>query len=360
MTTVPLEKAPPPDRWDDWVEFDAKSWPRKVERHYAVVPTTCFNCEAACGLLAFVDKENWTVRRMEGNPYHPASRGRNCAKGPATVNQIQDPERILYPLKREGRRGEGKWRRITWEQVLEEISSRVRGLLLEGRRNEIVYHVGRPGSDGYMERVLQSWGIDGHNSHTNICSSSARLGYGLWHGLDRPSPDHANARFILMISSHLEAGHYFNPHAQRIIEARLNGAKIAVIDSRLSNTASMADYWLPTYPGTEAAVLLAMARVLLEEDLIDREFVRRWTNWKQFMAEEIGKPEAGFDAFLACLKEKYAGFTPQFAAQESGIPANQIIDVAREIARAGSAFASHVWRSAASGNLGGWQVARAL
>jgi anaerobic selenocysteine-containing dehydrogenase len=360
LTVVPLEQAPPPERWDNWVEFDAASWPRKVEKHYTIVPTTCFNCEAACGLLAFVDKERWTVRRMEGNPYHPASRGRCCAKGPATVNQIHDPERILYPLKREGRRGEGKWKRVSWEQVLEEISTRIRSLLLEGRRNEIMYHVGRPGHDGYMERVLQSWGIDGHNSHTNICSSSARLGYELWQGIDRPSPDHANARFILMISSHLETGHYFNPHAQRIIDAKLKGAKIAVIDPRLSNTAGMADYWLPGYPGTEAAVLLAMARILLEEDLVDREFVRRWTNWQQFMTEEKRQPDARFEDFLRCLVEIYAEFTPEFAEKESGIPAARIIEVAREIGRAGSEFSCHVWRSAASGNLGGWQVARAL
>ena len=360
MSVTPLKNAPPPDRWDDWVEFDAKSWPRRVEKHFAVVPTTCFNCEAACGLLAFIDKETWTVRRMEGNPYHPASRGRNCAKGPATVNQIKDPERILYPLKRAGRRGEGKWIQLSWDQVLEEISSEIRRLLLEGRPNEIVYHVGRPGHDGYMERVLQSWGIDGHNSHTNICSSAARLGYDLWQGTDRPSPDHSNARFILMISSHLESGHYFNPHAQRIIEAKLKGAKIAVMDTRLSNTASMADYWLPTYPGTEAAVLLAMARILLEEDMIDRDFLRSWTNWKQYMVEERGRPDASFGDFVASLKEIYASYTPQFAEQESGISASQIVEVAREIGRAGSAFATHVWRSAASGNLGGWQVARSL
>lgn len=360
MTVTSLEQAPPPNRWNDWVEFDAKAWPRRVEKHYAVVPTTCFNCEAACGLLAYVDKETWSVRRMEGNPYHPASRGRNCAKGPATVNQIHDPERILYPLKRAGKRGEGQWERVSWDQVLSEISAAIRKLILEDRKNEIIYHVGRPGQDGYMERVLQSWGIDGHNSHTNVCSAAARLGYDLWQGLDRPSPDHSHARFILMISSHLETGHYFNPHAQRIIEAKLNGAKIAVMDTRLSNTASMADYWLPTYPGTETAVLLAMARILLEEDLLDRDFVRRWTNWQQFMVEEKGQRNASFEDFLIWLKEIYARFTPDFAADESGIPAAQIVEVARQIGRAGSAFATHVWRSAASGNQGGWQVARAL
>ena len=65
---------------------------------------------------------------------------------------------------------------------------------VEGRRDEMMYHVGRPGEDGYANRVLQAWGVDGHNSHTNVCSSSARLGHFLWTGDDRPSPDYANAR----------------------------------------------------------------------------------------------------------------------------------------------------------------------
>src|SRR5206468_9645361 len=110
-------------------------------------------------------------------------------------------------------------------------------------------------------------------------SSSARLGYALWNGHDRPSPDHARARFILLLSSHLEAGHYFNPHAQRIVEGKLAGAKLAVMDPRLSNTASMADYWLPTYPGSEAAVLLAMGKVIIDENLFDAQFLDKCTNW---------------------------------------------------------------------------------
>jgi anaerobic selenocysteine-containing dehydrogenase len=355
-----LSSFPPTDRWDDWVEFDARAWPRKVERRYSLVPTVCFNCEAACGLLAYVDKESGEIRKLEGNPLHPASRGRNCAKGPATINQVHDPERILYPLKRAGARGEGLWERTTWDEVLDTFAAKIRNALLEDRRDQVVYHVGRPGHDGYIDRVLQAWGVDGHNSHTNICSSSARVGYALWQGADRPSPDYANAKFILLLSSHLEAGHYFNPHAQRIIEGKMSGAKIAVLDPRLSNTASMATYWLSPWPGTEAALLLAIASIILREESFDREFVRRWTNWEEFMREERTDRPLNFDEFITALKEIYSEFTPEFAEQECGVEAEKIVAVAREIAAAGSAFASHVWRSAASGNLGGWQVARAL
>ncbi len=355
-----LTSYPPAEKWDDWVEYDPRAWPERVARHFTIVPTICFNCEAACGLLAYLDRETLEVRKFEGNPYHPGSRGRNCAKGPATINQVKDPDRILYPLKRSGKRGAGGWDRVSWDSALDDIGSRIRGALVSGRRNEIMYHVGRPGHERAMERVLQAWGVDGHNSHTNICSSSARLGYALWSGADRPSPDHAHARFILLLSAHLESGHYFNPHAQRIIEGKLAGARIAVMDPRLSNTAAVADEWLPTWPGSEAAVLLAMARVLLEEERYDREFVEQWTNWRDYLRAERGGGEPRFADFVSVLLRHYAEFTPEFAERESGVPAGQIVRVAREVGAAGSRFAAHVWRGAASGNLGGWQVARAL
>ena len=88
-----------------------------------------------------------------------------------------------------------------------------------------MYFVGRPGEDGFADRFLETWGCDGHNSHTNVCSSGGRAGYGFWTGTDRPSPDYANAKFTLLISAHLESGHYFNPHAQRIVEGQHRGAQ---------------------------------------------------------------------------------------------------------------------------------------
>ena len=84
-----LSAFPPPDQWDDWMEYESKDWPKRVEKRYMLVPTVCFNCEAGCGLLAYIDKESGRIKKFEGNPYHPGSRGRNCAKGPATINQIK-------------------------------------------------------------------------------------------------------------------------------------------------------------------------------------------------------------------------------------------------------------------------------
>jgi len=360
MQVTPLESFPPFEKWDDWVEYDAKAWPKKVEKHYTLVPTTCFNCEAACGLVAYIDKETSEIRKLEGNPYHPGSRGKNCAKGPATLNQIQDPQRILYPLKRVGPRGSGQFERTTWDHVLDVFAAQIRKSLVAGNKTDVMYHVGRPGHDGYMDRVLQSWGVDGHNSHTNVCSAAARLGYALWSGADRPSPDHENSKFMLLLSSHLETGHYFNPHAQRIIEGKMRGAKIAVIDVRLSNTASMADWWLATWPGTEAMLLLAFANVILSEKLYDRAFLETWVNWRDWLEHVDPAAPKTFDGFLASLTARYARYTTAAASKECGIEESVIEDIAREIGKAQSRFATHVWRNAASGNEGGWQVARCL
>jgi anaerobic selenocysteine-containing dehydrogenase len=392
---IHLAAYPPRERWDDWTELDSKAWPERVEKRYTLVPTTCFNCESACGLLAYVDKSTLRVRKFEGNPMHPGSRGRNCAKGPATLNQVEDPDRILQPLKRTGARGSGEWQPVSWDEALDAIAARIRQALLDGRRNEIMYHVGRPGEDGYTERVLAAWGVDGHNSHTNICSSGARAGYHFWMGLDRPSPDHANAKVILLISSHLEAGHYFNPHAQRVIEGRKNGAKLIVFDTRLSNTATHADWWIAPYPGSEAAILLAIASYLIRERRYNRAFVERWWNWREYMvARESGARgadaspsaatlpgdapnewddfvsqaahtvafdgEPSFEAFENVLESLYSGYTFEFAAQESGVDAGTIRELAECVATAGTRLSTHNWRSAAAGNLGGWQVSRAL
>jgi anaerobic selenocysteine-containing dehydrogenase len=100
--------------------------------------------------------------------------------------------------------------------------------------------------------------------------------------------------------------------------------------------------------------------VILRERLYDREFLRRWVNWEEFLREEHPERPQTFDTFLEVLGELYAQYTPEFAEGESGASASVIVEVAREIGRAGSALATHVWRNAAAGNLGGWQVARAL
>lgn len=352
-----LRNFPPADQWHDHVERDPHT---REERHYSLIPTICFNCESSCGLLAYVDHADGSIRKLEGNPAHPGSRGRNCAKGPATINQVLDPERILTPLRRVGERGSGQFERVTWEEALADIGARIRQAIIEDRRDEVMYHVGRPGEDGFAERVLQAWGVDGHNSHTNVCSSGGRSGYTHWMGYDRPSPDYANAETILLLSSHLETGHYFNPHAQRIMEAKQRGAKVAVLDLRLSNTASHADLWIAPWPGSEGLIFLAVAAHLLRTGRVARDFLRRWVNWETYLERLHPEAPRDFDTFLTLLTEDYAEYTFERAAEAADVPVEQIAELAEMVASAGTRLATHTWRSAAAGNLGGWQIARSL
>jgi len=179
-------------------------------------------------------------------------------------------------------------------------------------------------------------------------------------GFDRPSADFANAKVIFLISSHLEAGHYFNPHAQRIMEGREAGAKIICIDPRLSNTASQADHWLSAWPGTEAFLLLSIARLLVEVGTWDRDFFQRWVNWETFLTATRPDLEPVFDNVEVALLDQYADYTPKEAARVCGIDELVIREVASIIGEGLGRFASHTWRAASAGNLGGWQVSRCL
>src|SRR5699024_1606765 len=138
------------------------------------------------------------------------------------------------------------------------------------------------------------------------------------------SPDHANAKVILLLSSHLETGHYFNPHAQRILEGKMDGAKLVVIDPRMSNTASHANVWLAPWPGSEAAMLLAVAAYLLRSGQVDTAYMRRWLNWQDYLDNLHPQAPRDFDTFLERLTADYAGYTFEFAAAEAEVPVERI------------------------------------
>lgn len=380
-----LDYYPPFEKWNDWKEPAGDYWKNhggslrdgvKIV-NYMIVPTVCNNCEAQCGLTAWIDKDTMTVRKFMGNPFHVASRGRNCAKGYASLSQMYDPDRIPFPLKRApgSKRGENKWVRTTWEEALETIGKRMREVLLRGdeiSRKQIIYQVGRPNEKGFhSRRVVHSWGVDGRNTHTNICSSNGRFGNIVTVGDDRTSPDFENSRLIILISSHAaDAGHYYQQHAGYIADARAKGAKLVVIDPRMSNSAGMADLWIPAWPGTEAAINLAMISRLLRENKFDRNFVERWFNWKEFISNreyltylkengfltELPQGET-FDDFIEILKDIYKDYTFEWAAQEARIPVQMLDKLYEMIVWAGNRISQYHWRAVAAGNRGGWMGA---
>ena len=225
-----------------------------------------------------------------------------------------------------------------------------------------MYHVGRPGEDGYTERVLAAWGVDGHNSHTNVCSAAARTGYAFWMGIDRPSPDHANATVIYLISSHLETGHYFNPHAQRIMEAKATGrqadrARHPPVQHRhprrlvAGALAGQRGGHHPghrpppdRHPGATTASSCAgggTGRSTWPAEHPDAEVTLRGVR---------GGPGRALRRVHLRVRRRGVGGRPQRRCGRwpTRWPA------------AGNRLSTHNWRSAAAGNLGGWQVSRTL
>ena len=173
---------PDPSEWDNYVDYESTSWPKKDRRRlldHSLASASTASRRAASSPTS--TRRRWTSARSKATRCTRAAADAPAPRASSRPNQLEDPDRILYPLRRTGERGEGEWERVTWDEALDRHRrAHPQGDRQEGRRNELMYHVGRPGEDGYANRVLQAWGVDGHNSHTNVCSSSARLGHFLW------------------------------------------------------------------------------------------------------------------------------------------------------------------------------------
>ncbi len=377
-----LNRYPPFEKWNSFKELSGDDWKRggigraDIKVHdYMLVPTICNNCEAVCGLTAWVDKETLTVKKYMGNPLHDASKGRNCAKGYAVSTQMYDPDRIPFPLKRAPgtKRGEGQWVRTTWDEAMKTIGTKMRDVLKNGdefSKKSIMHHVGRPNESGFTPRVWASLGQDCNNSHTNICSAGGRAGNLMWTNDDRSSPDWENSRLIFLISSHAaDAGHYFQQAAGQIAAARKKGAKLVVLDPRMSNSAGIADLWIPCWPGSEAAIQLALAGRLIKDKRYDRHFIEKWWNWQDFMADEevLGlfhkegfltkMPETdSFEAFEEVILDLYGKYTLEWAAEEARVDVAKLEKLYEYVLYAGDRISSFFWRATAAGNRGGWMA----
>jgi len=408
-TPETLERYPKLEEWDSFTELDGADWKRggtgrngvRSEENpdgikateYMLVPTTCSNCEAQCGLTAWVDigvyketknPKDLYVRKYMGNPLHIGTRGRNCAKGYATQSQMYDPDRIPFPLKRApgSKRGEGKWVRTSWDDAMKEIGTKIHDTLKTGdemSKKLFMLHVGRPNENGFGHRVPHSLGCDGYDSHTNICSAGAREGTIQWFNDDRNSPDWANAKLIFLQSSHAaDAGHYFQQSAGKIADARKKGAKLVVMDPRMSNSAGMADLWVPCWPGTEAALYLHLANRILNEkgmngeDLVNHAWVKNWMNWDKMMANkeylallvEKGYIKAvpqgdSYEEFIKMLQEMYSAYTLDFVVKECRIEARIVNELYDMFIDAGPRVATYLWRAGTIGHRGGWMNTRA-
>ena len=150
-----------------------KDWPPKDKYQGAEkIPGMCQLCSTVCGIIGYV--KDGRVLKVEGNPNDPNSRGRLCARGQASLNHLYHPERLLYPMKRVGKRGEGKWKRISWDEALTEIADKLRTIREEGKQEEFAFHQGRQRSKDAIKRFLDAYGTKTQLSHRSLCSGNRR------------------------------------------------------------------------------------------------------------------------------------------------------------------------------------------
>lgn len=277
------------------------------------VPTTCEQCPAGCGIIAYLDGER--LVQILGNPNHPNNQGSICAKGLAGINLVNDPERLLHPMKRLGSRGDGQWKIITWDEVYSTLSKRINEMLQRNRINEFVVDFGH--EDPLLDRFTAIVGLRHIIDRPSLKNLNRNTAFTSMTGSPSLIEDVGQSRTILNFGANPFANHdQFIGITKRLILAQVEkGAKLFTFDVRMSETAAKSDAWYPIKAGTDSIVALAMANVIVEKGLADKNFIDQKTNFS-----------------LTKLKDHLSRFTLKAAEKESSIKAADIEHLAVEFA----------------------------
>ncbi len=273
------------------------------------------DCPDTCSLL--VNVENGAATKLRGNPDHPVTRGFLCGKVAQYLEREYSPERLLYPQKRVGKKGEGRFERIGWDEALDTIARK-----LSEAANEFGPESILPYSYAGTMGLLNGNGMDRRFFHRlgasrldrTICSAagSAGLSATLGYRYGTEPEQFSKAKLIIAWGANI---HGTNVHLWPfIVEARRNGAKLVAIDPVRTRTAALADQHLRINPGSDLALALGLMHIIIGQKLYDRDYIETYTN--------------GFEA----LAEKAKGYDPERAAGLTGIAKDDIVRLAREYA----------------------------
>ncbi len=326
-TTLPFT------RHTDWVTAGKDySYLRGTEKE--AIPSACWQCVSRCPIIGYVEEGKLT--KIEGQPDSIRSLGKVCAKSQAGINQLYDPDRILYPMRRVGARGEGKWKRISWDEALDELAGRLKKLQDEGTPEKFMFHYGRMkgGTAKLVGNFLAAYGTGTIGNHTSLCEGGKWTAQELTWGGHYDNWDFDRTSYVLNFGSNVFETHTNHiATAQRLIRAMVErNVRLVTFDVRLSNTAAKSSEWVPVRPGTDLAVVLAMAHVVMEEGLYkgDGEAFLEY-------CKVTADPDSDTAAKVAALRQHLADYTPEWAEGISGVPAEKIAVIAREFANASSA-----------------------
>jgi thiosulfate reductase / polysulfide reductase chain A len=293
----------------------------RVER----VATNCEMCFWRCGVLASV--ADGRVVRVEGNPEHPLTKGRLCARGNAGVDLLYDPDRLRYPmLRRSGRKS--PLERVSWDEALTFLADRLNAIKKEHGPEAVAYFP-HGITATYMITVMRAFGSPNMAMPGFAqCRGPRDVGYQLTfgQGLGSPEPlDIEEAKLVVLIGTHI-GENVFTSQITQFADGLAKGARLVVVDPRFSTAASKADWWLPIRPSTDIALLLAWANVLVTEGIYDKAYVAKYAN--------------GFDRLTAHVKDT----TPEWAAAITDLPADVIRETARAMGAARPAVLVHPGR----------------
>ncbi len=280
------------------------------------VYSACDMCFNKCGLIARVD-DLGVVRKLDPNPKFHKSRGMLCARGNAGVRQLYDPDRLKYPLLRKGKRGEGRWQRLSWDQALDYAAEKLQAIGEKYTRCGVLFMAGTDLQSQFVHRFAEVFGSYNVISHESNCLLSRNRAFLDTFG-EVPVPDVLNCKYLIMAGANrFEA--LVTPDSIDLMTALKKGSKLVVLDPRFTKTAALATEWHPIRPGTDMAFFLAVAHVLIEEGLYDKAFVAQKT--------------FGFERLAPHIRQ----YPPEWAEKECEIPAAHIRRIARELAAAAPA-----------------------
>ncbi len=292
--------------------------------------STCRLCPGGCGIkVRLVD--NRPVK-IEGNPQSPISHGGLCPMGHSGLQVLFNPDRLKGPLKRVGARGEGQWQSISWEEAIRLLADRLKKMRAGKKPHHLLFLYGQ--MRGLLKRTVTQF-MQAYGS-PNLLSARPILGeapaFTAMHGGSfRPAYDFANTRFLLSFGGDL-LGTEGPPTwmAKMFGQMRQNrrGYRVKLIhaDSRFSMTAAKADKWLPIRPGTAAALALGIAYILIMEERYDREYIQNYTFGFEDWTDDQNRRHRGLKSLI--LREYY----PEKVSQITGVPVDDIIQVARNFA----------------------------
>jgi thiosulfate reductase / polysulfide reductase chain A len=295
------------------------------------VPSACYQCVTRCPIVGYV--ENGKLEKISPQYNSIRTEGTLCAKAQAGVNHVYDPDRILFPLRRVGKRGEGKWKRVSWDEALDEIAGRLKKLRDAGTPEKFMFQYGRMKSSTskmVKSAFLATYGTGTIGNHTSICEGGKWTAQELTWGGHYDNWDFDNTRFILNFGSNVYEAHTnHTPVAHRLTRAVVErNLRMITFDVRLSNTAAKSSEWVPIKPGTDIAVILAMCNVIMAGNLYSaegRDFLRFCRTTKDVNATT--------DQKIVALKAHLAQYTPEWAEEISGVPAEKIVAIAKEVAQ---------------------------